>query len=100
VLSLHYNNYCWQNHTQTLAEFYGKEQHDEFQGHRTVAPPELDSTEIVTNELNTFKPQLFMYKLVNIKSLQLILLFSLILQDYRFSFLVQLLLSVELDLYS
>ncbi|KAL4230252.1 hypothetical protein ACF0H5_010638 [Mactra antiquata] len=51
-------------HLETLAQFYGTEQIDEFEGNRTVAPPELGCSVTVRNELEAFKPQLFMYKSV------------------------------------
>jgi hypothetical protein len=47
-----------------LAQFYGTEQIDEFEGNRTVVPPELGCPVTVKNELEAFKPQLYMYKSV------------------------------------
>ncbi|KAL4238625.1 hypothetical protein ACF0H5_003332 [Mactra antiquata] len=38
-------------HLETLAQFYGTEQIDEFEGNRTVAPPELGCSVTVRNEL-------------------------------------------------
>ena len=63
---MHFINMLTQDKARVLAEFYGTEKVDEYEGHRTVAPPDLGNAANLMNVLKAFRHQLYIYKFVEV----------------------------------